>query len=406
MCLCAISMMPVVLIYFRGSIMGVSQINQSFQNDGNFSLLDLKDEVFDGPIMRIETFRCSQPAGEYGVTAVGSAVKNIAGKDHLAKNSNKTFRHIFSVGSINDVKCVLEIRESFDVNGSMEVRMRDVDCSSSSFGTVIICQVNPVPEGLNVDYAILEPGHVVKQKLTSPVLSSVSEQTGLIDLSADVECLGVPVNISGCKKFSCVFFCKNPNDLALSQLDDFSKKVREIYPQWTKNVEVYERMGDFRDKCIHFGTNLTGDEPALASEFVIIRAYRMSLITMARIFDVCMSAGAHQLNINKYKKSSSAILDTKPGVYAVFLSAYALNIGIYQLGLDKVHSDYGGIPMKIKPGSRLENGIEPIVDATNLNRMLALMAGVYYAPDAINNIINIKPSIVSFVKNESVQINF
>ena len=94
------------------------------------------------------------------------------------------------------------------------------------------------------------------------------------------------------------------------------------------------------------------------------------------------------------------------GVYAVFLSAYALNIGIYQLGLDKVHSDYGGIPMNVAPGSRLETGAHPIVDATNLNRILALLASLFYAPIAIAHVTSVKPSIMRFFDKASTAPEF
>ena len=70
--------------------------------------------------------------------------------------------------------------------------------------------------------------------------------------------------------------------------------------------------------------------------------------------------------------------DPKPGVYTPFLTAYISNVEVYQLGLDKVHSDYGGIPMKLAPGSRLETGATPIVDSTRLNRSLAEIAFAYY----------------------------
>ena len=50
----------------------------------------------------------------------------------------------------------------------------------------------------------------------------------------------------------------------------------------------------------------------------------------------------------------------------------------YQLGLDKVNSDYGGIPMQLAPGSRLETGATPIVDATRCNRALAELSFGYY----------------------------
>ena len=75
--------------------------------------------------------------------------------------------------------------------------------------------------------------------------------------------------------------------------------------------------------------------------------------------------------------------DPKPGVYSPFLSAHILNIKMYQLGIDKVHSDYGNIPMSLAPGSRLETGIEPVVDATEANKTLAQLAVMFYQPHLV-----------------------
>ena len=70
--------------------------------------------------------------------------------------------------------------------------------------------------------------------------------------------------------------------------------------------------------------------------------------------------------------------DPKPGVYTPFLTAYISNVEIYQLGLDKVHSDYGGIPMRLQPGSRLENGAQPIIDSSRVNRTIAELSFAFY----------------------------
>lgn len=136
-------------------------------------------------------------------------------------------------------------------------------------------------------------------------------------------------------------------------------------------------MGDFRDKCIHDGTNLTGPNKQLASEYVLIRAYRKSLITMGRIADPAMYK--HTLGgMSPLVAANPLTTDPKPGVYTPFLTAYVSNVEVYQLGLDKVHSDYGGIPMAMAPGSRLETGAIPAVDSTRLNRTLAEVAFAYY----------------------------
>jgi hypothetical protein len=163
--------------------------------------------------------------------------------------------------------------------------------------------------------------------------------------------------------------------------------------RWAANVRDYERFGDFRDKCVHPGVNLRGPHAQLASEYLLLRAYRSSMILLGPIFDPDMSAAATG-NARFRGDPDPLSVDPKPGVYSPFLLAHILGIDIYQLGLDNVHSDYGGIPMKRAPGSRLENGIEPIADATRLNRTLAELAFAFYmSPEqpALRAIISPQP---------------
>ena len=155
----------------------------------------------------------------------------------------------------------------------------------------------------------------------------------------------------------------------------------ERFSKWDDNVSSFERMGDFRDKCVHDGTNLTGPNPQLASEFNLIRAYRASLIALGRVADPQMYKHTKGL-MSPLIAATPIAIDPKPGVYSVFLSAYLNNIEIYQLGIDKAHSDYGGVPMRLAPGSRLENAASPVVDSTRFNRALAELSFAYYiGPD-------------------------
>ena len=366
--------------------MGVSQIESSFQNDGNFSQLDLQNVLTRGPIMRIETFRCSQPDGEFGITRSGTSVKALAGKDHLSESSNRTFRHVFSAGPPDSVTALLEMREIFDEDGSFAVVVRDVDGRSKSFGYAMIGFTKPTDTSITVDYKLVAPRTTPSPKvINSPIEAPLTEQIdGLVDIADILDSNATHGEVTIELK------PKGDNSSALSRLSEFSSKVQEEHPQWAENVQLFERMGDFRDKCIHDGTNLIGGNTKLASEFVMIRPYRKSLILSGRVFDPSMSQGANRTNL----KNALAV-DPKPGVYAVFLSAYAMNIGLYQLGIDKPHSDYGGVPMALKPGSRLETGAEPIVDATNLNRILALMSAIYYAPDALHSMVRTHPIITA-----------
>lgn len=110
--------------------MAVQQVACSFQNDGNYSQLDLRDQALDGPLMRIEVFRCSQPSGAFGTTGAGSTVQAIAAIDHLANDSNHVFRSLFSVSRGKAMESLLETREVLSEDGSFEVRVRDVDTNS------------------------------------------------------------------------------------------------------------------------------------------------------------------------------------------------------------------------------------------------------------------------------------
>jgi hypothetical protein len=379
--------------------MGVRQINASFQNDGNSAQLAVRDIEGNGPLMRIETFRCSQPDGPFGENAAGTAVHVIAGSDHLVAASNRRFRHIFSAGQPERPIALLEIREEFAEDGSFEVRTRDIDARSESCGSVLVASAQPTARGVAVRYELRRPKTVHAALITSPVLSSVSQQLAVADLGEPLFALGSIEPLGQDRVFEGELLAGHNNASALAELDRFSAALREANPAWSGNVVLYERMGDFRDKCIHPGTNLTGQNARLASEFLLIRAYRMSLIALGRAFDPAMAAGAAALNMN-----TPLELDTKPGVYAVFLSAYALNIALYQLGLDKVHSDYGGVPMSVSPGSRLENASTPIVDATNLNRMLALLAAFYYVPEAVPMVTQTVPSITTFGVPEPMRV--
>jgi hypothetical protein len=123
--------------------MVISQVNQSFQNDGNFSEVDLLNIQFGGPIMRLENFRCSQPSGAFGTTASGTNVTALAGKEHLVQSSNRTFRMIFSYGQLDEIIALLEIREMYEEDGSFSCYIRDIDGRSESFGFAFASSIKP-----------------------------------------------------------------------------------------------------------------------------------------------------------------------------------------------------------------------------------------------------------------------
>lgn len=121
--------------------MAAQQVDASYQNDVKFAELDLQDVTVMGPRFRIETFRCSQPVGQYGLTAAGTSVEDICGADHLLPESNTVFRSIDSISREESQVVIFEIRESITPSGSFHVRARDVDAQSESFGHVVLCTV-------------------------------------------------------------------------------------------------------------------------------------------------------------------------------------------------------------------------------------------------------------------------
>jgi hypothetical protein len=70
--------------------------------------------------------------------------------------------------------------------------------------------------------------------------------------------------------------------------------------------------------------------------------------------------------------------DSKANTYSLFIGGFINGIAIHGLIMDKVHSDYGGIPIKLRLGSMLENGASPIVDATRANQTCADPAYAMY----------------------------
>lgn len=358
--------------------MAVTQVNQSFQNDGNFSQLDLRNVRGTGSVTRIETFRCSQPNGAFGKTASGTEISSLAGKDHLKQESNQIFRHIYSTGDIEAPLSTLEIREIFQEDGSFDIRVRDIDYKSPSFGDVLIMTAKPLPNNTyKLHYDIRTPKSADNVKFTSPLTAPISKlATGLADISKEPEKLGEITDEKNTLKAQIKWNGKKSEiNQVFAEMQSSFKSER--LKKWAENIQNYERMGDFRDKCIHDGTNLSGPNPELASEFYLIRAYRASLIGLGVVADPDMTKH-NRVGMSPLVASIPVLTDSKPGVYSVFLSAYMNNIGIYQLGIDKVHSDYGGVPMKLAPGSRLEDASSPIVDSSRFNRTLAELAFAFY----------------------------
>lgn len=356
--------------------MALRQIQSSVQSDGNFSQLDCRDTDFDGLLYRIETFRCSHSDNEDGVTAAGSAAVLLCGSDHLIESSNATFRHIFSLSEARDQKVVLEIREGFDTRGGWDVRTRDLDATSPSFGSIVQVKSHPLDDGryeLTTTIYTLTPKRVVP--VFSPIGSAVAELTGLPDIASNDD----ELERYGYTKSMALKNLSVHIGMPTDELKAKSEQIREhinspFFAKLKSNISEYQRFGDFRDKAIHPGTNLTGDNPALMSELMTVRAYRASMIHLGWIFDEDMQPGPHR----EFDSGLPVTRNSKSGVYAIFLNAYISGVESYRLSLDKVHSDYSGVPLRRGAGSRMETGSVPILDADRANLALADLSLIFY----------------------------
>jgi len=375
--------------------MPLAQAGISVCNDGNVSQLDVEDRIpgGNGPFYRIEVYRSSQPSGGYGVTLSGSRVEHICGVDHLTPKSNQVFRYTFSVGTADgnrsDVPTLLEGREEFNPNGmpdgSWDVRIRDLDPSSSTYGSIIHASAAPngQPKGYDIQYSLLRADAATnKVAISSPLPKLIVDlNPDLPDLANDLDGLATRIEVmsSGIQKRE-----TPPTILSLNatiQSSHVEHGIADIlaalsHPDFSRfrhNLDLYEAFGDFGAKPTHPGTNLIGPNAALAAESIFVRQYRAALVLLGRVVSPDMVRGAGQpLSL------AQARTNTRPGVYAIFVGAAINHIGIYKLGLDKVHSDYGGVPMKIAPGSRLEDDSVPVADAWRCNQTLGEIADTYY----------------------------
>ena len=373
--------------------MALSQVAISVCNDGNVAQLDVADQVPGGVYYRIEVYRSSQPSGGYGVTLSGSRVEDICGADHLTPESNRVFRYTFSVGGANshkgDLPTLLEGREEYNPegkpDGSWDVRIRDLDSNSPTYGSLIHATAAPMgqPRGYNLQYSLrLADPKIQKIPIRSPLPRKLTDvNPGLTDLANDLDQLGSPVELLNhaiAPKKTQPRILTLTNTTKPVEIDNGIQDVVDTishhdFKRFLKNLDDYEAFGDYGAKATHPGTNLIGPNAALAAESIFVRQYRAALVLLGRITSPDMARGAGQpLSLQ------SAATNTRPGVYAIFVGAAINHIGIYKLGLDKVHTDYGDIPMKLAPGSRLENNAAPVADAWRCNQTLGEIADSYY----------------------------
>ncbi len=372
--------------------MGLGQVGISVCNDGNVSQLDVTDLRRGDPYYRIEVYRSSQPVGGYGVTLSGSRVEHICAKDHLQPRSNQVFRYLFALGDENtnksSIPICLEGREEFNpegtIDGSWDVRLRDLDPLSPSYGSVVRATVSPLESKMSYEVGFelrLASSTTKPEPIFSPIGASITDlNPSLVDLGSPLGVLPPPVGVKGSK------LVKNESPLRASISGKMTTKdvtsaltsMLELisasrFEKFRANLDAYEAFGDFGSKAVHPGTNLIGPNVQLASESIFVRQYRSALVLLGRISSPDMARGA-----SEPRPLSEVTTNTRPGVYANFVGAAINNIGIYKLGLDKVHSDYGGVPMRLAPGSRLETGASPVSDAWRCNQTLGEVAKIFF----------------------------
>jgi hypothetical protein len=374
--------------------MAISQVAISVCNDGNVSQLDCTDTINGGVYYRIEVYRCSQPTGGYGVTLSGSRVEDICGRDHLEEESNRTFRYMFSVTDWQErsgggtVPIVLEGYEQFNPKGApdggWEVRLRDLDASSQSYGAVLRVMARPSAsdDQYELTYEVRVPSQAKPVLIDSPLARRITQlNASLSDLGSSVAKLGAVQrpktrgSQAGRSQNGTIHLdlsmTKGDVDERLGPIESLLSERR--FGRFRKNLDTYEAFGDFGPKAIHPGTNLIGPNRELASESIFARQYRAALIFVGRVSSPEMAEGAAEpLSLAERRTN------TRPGVYEKFVTARTSNVAIYKLGLDKVHSDYGGVPMKLAPGSRMEDGTEPLADAWRCNQTLGEIGKLFY----------------------------
>ncbi len=175
---------------------------------------------------------------------------------------------------------MLEGREEFNPSGmpegSWEVRLRDIDSLSPSYGAILRGIVSPIgAQGYDLRYELRPAPKVAKSQIVSPLARPISQiNPDLRDLGSAVSVFPEPVTISEGNLSSSQsntdhhFEIKKPSTMAL--LDSNFSKIQETirHPEFAKflsNLDAYEEFGDFGAKPTHPGTNLVGPNGVAAA---------------------------------------------------------------------------------------------------------------------------------------------
>lgn len=258
-------------------------------NDGNYSFIEYQNSDGSGPIERIDVFRCSQPSGGFGIAGSGTTVEALCSTDHLGPASNRTFRALFARGNGAALPALLETREVMNPDGfphgSWEERIRDVDTTSESYGSIMRIVASPADDGsYDLLYELRSPTPADEEPaipptpITSPLLQPVSQvNPSLVDLGVPVNQLP-PINTTVPGN---PFNANVRPDSTRQQVDtlfaQFTMGIKQKrFETWRNNFYIYESFGDVGLKATHPGTNLTGPAPSvsLIQELLVFRAYR------------------------------------------------------------------------------------------------------------------------------------
>lgn len=255
-------------------------------NDGNYSFIEYQNSLTQGPIDRIDVFRCSQPVGQFGVTGSGTTVQALAAIDHLSSNSNKVFRSIYSHGTGTALPILLEMREEMNPHGfplgSWDDRIRDLDRTSQTYGRILRIVVSPAlgqPSTYNVVYEIRGtalPAPITQ--MTSPLTIPVSQQDNrLVDIGVPASQLP-PIDSSIAGNPLSFSITPTVTRATVDQIfSTFSTSLRSVpFTTWRNNFYKFESFGDLGLKSTHPGTNLVGplESVSLIQELLVFRAYR------------------------------------------------------------------------------------------------------------------------------------
>ena len=174
--------------------------------------------------------------------------------DYIGDISNRVFRSLFSISRDGDQAAILEIRETFNEDGPIEVRARDIDPQSECYGSVVIFLAAPKSNNeYDIVYEVRTPLSVKKTTIPSPLVVSIADlEPTLGDLSVPPSTLGKLDSQVGRNPLNTNLYWPAGGRRNNSLFEEFTRNLNQgKFSKWARNVQTFERFGDFRDKCVH-----------------------------------------------------------------------------------------------------------------------------------------------------------